>query len=118
MADIRKNAAKFSTSFTSVHVNGNKYLPVLKLNGVVATGDQFLANDTKKKSLRDQKADIVEMEGAAVAQVALKNEVPCLILRSISDKAGEKANIDFQTFFEIVAKNNSSLVTYLIEQLP
>ena len=115
---LKNNAVKFSDSFTKVQVNGKDYLPVLKLNGIVATGDQFLANDDKKKSLREQKADIVEMEGAAVAQVAQKNGIPCLILRSISDKAGEKASIDFQKFFEIVAKNNSSLAVYLIEQLP
>jgi len=118
LADLKKNAAEFSKSFTVVQVSGKEYLPVLKLDGIVATGDQFLANDAKKQSLRDQKADIVEMEGAAVAQVAQNNGVPCLILRSISDKAGEEANIDFQKFFEIVAKNNSSLVAYLVEQLP
>ncbi len=116
--DMKKNAAKFSKSFTSVQINGKNYLPVLKLNGIVATGDQFIANDAKKQSLRGQKADIVEMEGAAVVQIAQKNGVPCLILRSISDKAGENANINFKEFFEIVAKNNSSLVAYLVEQLP
>ncbi len=118
LADLKKHAAKFSKSFNSVQVNNKEYLPVLKLNTIVATGDQFIANDDKKKFLQDQKADIVEMEGAAVAQITLKNKVPCLILRSLSDKAGEEANIDFQKFFEIVAKNNSSLVAYLIEQLP
>jgi adenosylhomocysteine nucleosidase len=118
LADMKKNAVKFSKSFANVQVNNKEYLPVLKLNGIVATGDQFIANEAKKQSLRDQKADIVEMEGAAVAQITQKNEVPCLILRSLSDKAGEKANIDFQKFFEIVATNNSSLVAYLVEQLP
>lgn len=118
LADMKKNAAKFSESFAPVQVDGKDYLPVLIIDGIVATGDQFLANDDKKQSLRDQKADIVEMEGAAVAQIAQKNEVPCLILRSISDKAGEKANINFQKFFEIVAINNSSLVAHLVEQLP
>lgn len=119
LADMKKSAAQFSKSFTRVQVNGSGYVPVLKLGGTVATGDQFLANDNKKQSLRgEQQADIVEMEGAAVAQVAQKNEIPCLLLRSISDKAGEEANIDFQNFFEIVAKNNSTLVAHLIEQLP
>jgi adenosylhomocysteine nucleosidase len=118
LADMKKNAVKFSKSFANVQVNNKEYLPVLKLNGIVATGDQFIANEAKKQSLRDQKADIIEMEGAAVAQITQKNEVPCLILRSLSDKAGEKANIDFQKFFEIMATNNSSLVAYLVEQLP
>ncbi len=118
LTNMKKNAAKFSKSFNSVQVNSKNYLPALKLNTIVATGDQFIANDAKKQALRNLKADIVEMEGAAVAQITLKNGIPCLILRSISDKAGEKANIDFQKFFKIVAENNSSLVAYLLKQLP
>ena len=58
------------------------------------------------------------MEGAAVVQIAQKNGVPCLIIRAISDKAGENAEINFKKFFEIVAKNNASLVAFLVELLP
>ncbi len=118
LVKMKKNAAQFAELFTPVQVDGKDYLPALKFDGIVATGDQFLANDVKKQSLLDQKADIVEMEGAAVAQIAQKNKIPCLILRSISDKAGEKADINFQKFFEIVAINNSSLVAYLVRQMP
>ena len=118
LADIQNSAAEFSKSFVSVQVNDKEYSPDLKLNGIVATGDQFLANDAKKQYLRDHKADIVEMEGGAVAQIAQKNRVPCLILRSISDKSDEEADINFQQFFTIVAKNNSALVAYLIKNMP
>ena len=33
--------------------------------------------------------DCVEMEGAAVSQIAAKNDVPCVILRAMSDNADE-----------------------------
>ena len=33
--------------------------------------------------------DVVEMEGAAVSQIAAKNGVPCVILRAMSDNADE-----------------------------
>ncbi len=107
-----------SSSLTPVEVGTERYFPALRMNGVIATGDQFIANEQKKESLRKLKADVVEMEGAAVAQVATKNNVPLLIIRSVSDKAGEKANIDFKTFFSAVAHNNSTLLQTIIETLP
>jgi adenosylhomocysteine nucleosidase len=118
LSNLKNKAIEFSKSFSSVQVNGKDYSPAFKTDGIVATGDQFIANDVKKKYLRTQKADIVEMEGAAVAQVALKNKIPCMIIRSVSDKAGGDANVNFQRFFATVAKNNADLVAHLLKQIP
>lgn len=118
LSNLKNEAIEFSKSFSSVQVNGKGYLPAFKIDGIVATGDQFIANDAKKKYLWTQKADIVEMEGAAVAQVALKNKIPCMIIRSVSDKAGEDANVNFQIFFATVAKNNAELVIHLLKKIP
>ena len=49
---------------------------VKALVGKIATGDLFVG-------------DCVEMEGAAVSQIAAKNGVPCVILRAMSDNADE-----------------------------
>ena len=38
------------------------------------------------------------MEGAAIAQVAYRNELPFVILRAISDKADDSAEMDYPTF--------------------
>ncbi len=38
-------------------------------------------------------ADACEMEGASVALVCDALKVPCFILRAMSDKAGEKAEL-------------------------
>ncbi|NIM71364.1 MAG: 5'-methylthioadenosine/adenosylhomocysteine nucleosidase, partial [Xanthomonadales bacterium] len=60
--------------------------------GIIATGDVFVASPTKSAELRESLgADAVEMEGGAVAQVCWQHDVPCLIVRSISDKADEAA---------------------------
>jgi adenosylhomocysteine nucleosidase len=58
------------------------------------------------------------MEGAAVAQVAFKNRILCMIIRAVSDKAGEDANVNFQVFFATVAKNNADLVVHLLKHIP
>lgn len=118
LSNLKKQAIQFLKSFKAVRVNNTDYSPVLKVDGIVATGDQFIANDAKKKYLRSKKSDIVEMEGAAVAQVALKNQIPCMIIRAVSDKAGEDAHVNFQVFFATVAKNNADLVVHLLKYIP
>jgi adenosylhomocysteine nucleosidase len=108
-------AKKFVKKLTPVTVDDKKYQPKIYLKGTVATGDQFIANEDKKNALRSLGADLVEMEGAAVVQVASQSKVPCLIIRSISDKAGTKAVVDFKNLFAAVAKNNSNLVEFILK---
>lgn len=59
--------------------------------GKVATGDQFVG-DTETKNAIKAKCDpaCVEMEGAAVAHVASKNDVPFVIVRAMSDNSDEE----------------------------
>lgn len=72
--------------------------------GRVATGDQFVCT-------REQKENIValtqglctEMEGGAIAHTAYRNGVPFVILRAISDKADEEADMDYPTFEKLSA---------------
>jgi adenosylhomocysteine nucleosidase len=86
--------------------------------GTVATGDVFVASSVMKEELREQfAADAVEMEGAAVAQVCYQWEVPCLIIRSISDGADEGAGVSFQEFAAVAARNAALLVVALVKQI-
>lgn len=60
--------------------------------GKIATGDDFVGDSATKKAIVAKCApDCVEMEGAAVAHVAAKNGVPCVVLRAMSDNADEEA---------------------------
>ncbi len=79
--------------------------------GRVTTGDQFIASEEKREWIEKTfRADCVEMEGAAVAQVCVINNVPFVIIRSLSDLANEKAEIDFEAFVRYAAKNSSLIV--------
>ncbi|MBC8569374.1 5'-methylthioadenosine/adenosylhomocysteine nucleosidase [Zongyangia hominis] len=60
--------------------------------GTIATGDQFICEAAVKERIAREYAPLcVEMEGAAIAHIAMKNDVPFVIIRSMSDDADESA---------------------------
>ncbi len=77
-----------------------KVNPEIKVHtGRIMTGDQFIADHAKKRFLATQFGGIcAEMEGAAIAQAAYNNGLPFLIIRAISDKADNSAQMDYPTF--------------------
>lgn len=88
------------------------------MKGVIVTGDVFVASSTKKAELiKEFKADAVEMEGGAVAQVCRQFRVPCIVIRSISDNADESADTDLKQFYKTAAANSAQLIMALIERL-
>ena len=82
--------------------------------GRVASGDQFVA-DTEKKAFIIEKTQALctEMEGAAIAQTACRNGVPFVILRAISDKADDSAEMDYPSF-ETLSAHRCAQVTKLL----
>ena len=62
------------------------------IEGRIATGDLFIGDSVLKKKIANFcDPDCVEMEGAAIAHIACKNDIPFLIIRAMSDNADEKA---------------------------
>lgn len=73
--------------------------------GRVASGDQFICSkEQKDKIIADTAAICAEMEGAAIAHTAYRNGVPFVILRAISDKADDSADMDYPTFEALAAQ--------------
>jgi len=74
-------------------------------NGTIASGDRFMADSIEVKELAEKITNLkcVEMESAAAAQVCYENDVPLLVIRIVSDKADEHADIDFGKFVNEVA---------------
>jgi adenosylhomocysteine nucleosidase len=92
--------------------------PVKVMTGTVVTGDVFVASPEKGKSLRaDFGADATEMEGAAIAQVCYQLQVPCLIIRSLSDRADAEAHIAYDKFYPTAARNSAKVVIALMNAL-
>jgi adenosylhomocysteine nucleosidase len=76
-------------------------------SGLIASGDQFISSQDKLDELQQALPDLlaVEMEGAAVAQVAYEYDLPFIVIRIISDKANDDSLIDFPLFIEEIASH-------------
>ena len=69
-----------------------KKLGVNAVTGRIATGEKFICETEVKNAIIAYCNPLcVEMEGAAVAQVCVKNSVPFVVVRSMSDNADEEA---------------------------
>ena len=86
--------------------------------GRVASGDLFVAEKNAKNTIIEKtNALCTEMEGAAIAHAAYKNGVPFVILRAISDKADDSAEMDYPTFENIAAHRCAAVTRMLAKQL-
>ena len=86
--------------------------------GRIASGDQFVASkDVKERIIEATRGLCTEMEGAAIAQTAYRNRLPFVILRAISDKADDSAEMDYPTFERIAAHRCAEVTRHLAKQL-
>ncbi len=86
--------------------------------GRVASGDQFVAEKAlKEKIITLTGGACTEMEGAAIAQTAYRNRLPFVILRAISDKADDSAEMDYPTFERIAAHRCAQVTRNLAKAL-
>lgn len=96
-------------------------LGVKAIAGKIATGDQFVGDAATKQGIEEKcHPDCVEMEGAAVSQIAGRNGVPCVILRAMSDNADESGHeVLVVKKFSIAAyvKTATAIVAAMIEAL-
>ena len=85
--------------------------------GVVASGDQFVCSkEIKDRIIANTGALCTEMEGAAIAHTAWRNQVPFVVIRAISDKADDSAQMDYPTF-EKIAADRCAMVTQTLAKM-
>lgn len=86
--------------------------------GIIATGDQFVANEERKNWIgKTFNADALEMEGASVAVVCDALNVPFFILRAISDAADMDASFSFDEFLETSANESAEFIMKMVDKL-
>jgi adenosylhomocysteine nucleosidase len=83
--------------------------------GTILTGDQFLESDLQRQRLWERfAAQAIEMEGAAVAQVAAHYDLDHVAIRTLSDTAGQSSSADFSEFLDRVADQTVAVLRLVL----
>lgn len=86
--------------------------------GLILSGDKFVSSYDTISECKDLGALAVEMEGAAVAQVATRCGRDFIIIRYISDVVGEESqNEDYLKFEDEMARRSLDITLALINNL-
>ena len=112
--------ARAEADATLFRRNNTDSEPQRFLRGTIATGDRFVSGaEAKASAIAATQGDCVEMEGAAIAHVAAKNGIDCLVLRAISDNCDESYDALSSREFDLeeYAKSASSLVLSIVRRL-
>ncbi|WP_291635713.1 5'-methylthioadenosine/adenosylhomocysteine nucleosidase [Clostridium sp.] len=84
--------------------------------GRIVSGDQFIADASKIKWLNSEFECLAcEMEGASIAQVCYLNEIPFIVIRSISDNANNGAHMDYEKFKDIAVENSTNILNDMLK---
>ena len=87
--------------------------------GVIASGDQFVATKEKRDMIRNTfGAACCEMEGAAVGQVCYASGIRFLILRALSDDANGHSPDDFPAYCVRVSETSSRVIAAFMKAIP
>ena len=83
--------------------------------GRVVSGDQFVADKEKKAYILSISQG--SCTGAAIGQAAYLNHIPYLVIRAISDKADDSAQMDYPTFEKQAILHSVRLVEHMMGML-
>ena len=87
-------------------------------SGRIVSGDMFVASLDKIQWLEKEfQALACEMEGASIAHVCYLNNIPFVVIRSISDNANNGAHMDFEKFTPIGVKNSTFILKTMLNKL-
>jgi adenosylhomocysteine nucleosidase len=94
--------------------------PKAVVGGVGGSGPVFVDNAAFRQYAHDVfGARVLDMESAAVAQVAYVNNTPFIAFRSLSDLAGgDPAGNQFPVFLKFAAENSATVVRAFVKALP
>lgn len=103
--ELKEFFDKLNISYPQVHT------------GVIASGDQFISDNNKSQWIRQNIPNVqcVEMEGAAVAQACYEANVPCSVIRVISDSADNDADISFERFVNAASLYSCAILKKLLK---
>lgn len=101
-----------------IAVDGNTYRPRV-LTGVVCASDMFGVSDEKIADLKVKlDPDIMEMESAAIAQVAQQLGTPHIVFRAGSNRTQSDPGSDYRRLGQIAARAAARWTVHYVGTLP
>lgn len=87
--------------------------------GLICSGDVFMSDPERVEAVRKDFPTMkaAEMEAAAVAQVCHQFNTPFVVIRALSDIAGQESGITFDEFLPVAAKHSTEIVLNAITKL-
>lgn len=83
--------------------------------GHVGSEDQFICSIKVKEEVDTLfTAYCAEMEGAAIAHTCFLNQIPFVMIRTISDKVNPSEDVNFEDFVDMEARNTSRIVEDIV----
>ena len=106
LVEIAENAAKKAKGDHKVYI------------ARIVSSDQFISSMKIKEDIYTTfTAYCAEMEGAAIAHTCFLNKVPFVIIRAISDKADQSAEVNFDDFVNLAARNASFIIEEMVKEI-
>lgn len=117
-ADARLMNAAGAVAFELNRAAGPKNRAPKIVRGELLTGDTFCASDQKRTELLTTfRAQAVDTESAAVAQICWRENVPFLSIRGISYRVGNRAVEEHRRAAPAAASNAARFTVALVERL-
>lgn len=121
--DLLTSARKAASTVTLERCVAERCLtkaPRVVVGGNGVSGQVFVDNAAfRQYAFKSFDAKVLDMESAAVAQVAYVNAVPFIAFRSLSDLAGgEDGASQTPVFFQLASENSASVVRAFLRAMP
>ncbi|MEG0774771.1 5'-methylthioadenosine/adenosylhomocysteine nucleosidase [Clostridium sp.] len=85
--------------------------------GRIITGEAFITHNERDSLIERFDPLCVDMESASVAHTCYVNNIPFIVIRSMSDNADENGSETFKNNMEVAALNSIKLIEGLIRKL-
>ena len=86
-------------------------------SGRIITGETFVTHNEREGLIENFNPLCVDMESASIAHTCYVNNIPFIVIRSMSDNADESGLETFENNMEMAALNSIKLVEELIKKL-
>lgn len=109
------NADLIAVARDSIHALGGLNVH----EGLICTGDSFMSDPVRVNHVRQLFPTMLaaEMEAAAIAQTCHLYGCPFVIIRALSDIAGQDAELSFDQFIIQAGEHSARMVTEMVKRL-